>query len=69
MSSKVSVPRSPADSMPRSPAPTMRSNTLWLKKTVLTRSRGISTPCFDRTPRRVTMRSVVRTKLVVFHSA
>ena len=61
-------PPSPADSIPRSPAPIMRSKIDWLKNTVLIRSSGISIPVFEMTPRRETTRSLVTTKLVVFHT-
>ena len=59
------MPRSPADSIERSPAPSMRSRIRWLKNTVLIRSSGISMPDFDNQPRRVMIRSVVSTNIVV----
>ena len=47
----------------------IRSKIDWWKKTVLTRSSGISIPCLDTTPLRYTTRSVVMTKLIVDHLA
>ena len=64
MSERCSVPRSPADSIDRSPA-SRRSRIRWLKNTVLIRSSGISMPDFDSQPRRVMIRSVVSTNIVV----
>jgi hypothetical protein len=64
---KVWRPPSPADSMPMSPAPTIRSNSVWLKNTVLMRSSGISMPDFAMTPPREMTRSLVMTNCVVAH--
>ena len=69
MSEKVSLPVSPPDSIERSPAPSIRSKIVWLKKTVLIRSSGISMPFLAITPTRKITRSVVTTKLVVTHLA
>ena len=60
-------PPSAPDSMSRSPAPIMRSNTDWLKCTLLTRSSGISMPLLATTPWRKMTRSLVMTKFVVAH--
>ena len=43
---------SPADSIARSPARSSRSKKVWLKNTVLMRSRGISIPDLRSTPDR-----------------
>ena len=69
MSVNRCCPASPPDSISRSPAPSMRSNTVWLNKTLLTRSSGISIPDFAKTPLRKMIRSLVMTKFVVAHLA